>query len=78
VPDDNPVIQSCPLCLQADELLSMVTLHLEQVAQPLPNLVRLCRTCARQIAEAWAELQNEENPPASKVEPNSKPDAVEN
>lgn len=58
---DDVVVQSCPLCLRADEAPSMVAVEVPQGPGSASWRWLLCRQCARAIADAWDRLAFEES-----------------
>ena len=61
------LIVSCRLCLQADEIISMVTIDRPLGAGPGTVQLSICRPCARAIA---AELQQLDTDGAEEVRSN--------
>lgn len=57
-------IQTCPLCLQADELPSMVPIDIPHPMPGMPAHAILCRPCAFAIADSVEGLPRTPAPDA--------------
>lgn len=58
---EDVVVQSCPLCLRADEAPSMVAVEVPQGPGNASWRWLLCRQCAGAIADAWERLAFEDS-----------------
>lgn len=52
MPDEVPMVTSCPLCLSADEVQSMLTIEIDRAFGGSRTAIMICRKCATAVLEA--------------------------
>ena len=57
MPDEVPMVTSCPLCLAPDEVESMVTVQIERAIPKGRAAIMICRNCTFAVIEAAAQLE---------------------
>ena len=57
MPDEVPMVTSCPLCLAPDEVESMVTVEIERAIPKGRAAIMICRNCARAVFQAILVLE---------------------
>lgn len=57
MPDEVPMVTSCPLCLSPDEVASMVTVQIERAIPRGRAAVMICRNCTVAVLEAAAQAE---------------------
>jgi hypothetical protein len=56
MPDEFVMATSCPLCLGADEVPSMVTVEIDRIIPKGRVAIMICRSCTRAVIEAATRL----------------------
>lgn len=62
MPEPQILEQTCPLCLNADELPDMILVPVAHYRLGLNPSIRMCRRCATAIATAWLAFVRDEEP----------------
>lgn len=57
MPDEVPMVTSCPLCLAPDEVQSMVTIEIDRVIAGGRTSIIICRSCAGAVIDAIDKLE---------------------
>lgn len=52
MPDEVPMVTSCPLCLAPDEVESMVTVEIERAIPKGRAAIMICRNCTGAVIRA--------------------------
>ena len=56
MPEEIPMVTSCPLCLGSDEVPSMVTVEIDRIIPKGRVAIVICRSCAGAVIRAVQSL----------------------
>lgn len=84
MPDEIPMVTSCPLCLAPDEVESMVTVEIERAIPKGRAAILICRNCALAVIKAVESCEPPllstliyDTTPRATAQPASEPSAPE-